>query len=61
MEQNSVAPQPVHTLGLKHLRILAELMARERGAELREAYGITPEGEKIDLLHLDRPAAGTRA
>ena len=49
MSQNSTA-QPRHTLRPEHLRILAELMARERNAELVSAYGVTPEGEKIDLL-----------
>ena len=45
-----------HTLSMEHLRLLAELVARERGAELATAYAITPEGEKIDLLRPDRCA-----
>lgn len=45
-----------HALSLDSLRFLAELLARERGAELVTAYGITPEGEKIDLLRPDRCA-----
>lgn len=42
-----------HTLGAEGLRILAELYAREQGAELAAAYAVTPEEKKIDLL---RPA-----
>ena len=60
MGPNSTAASN-HTLSLEHLRILAELLARERGAELTAAYGVTPEGEKIDLLHMDRGVAGIRA
>ena len=60
MGPNNTAPSN-HTLSLEHLRILAELLARERGAELTSAYGVTPEGEKIDLLHTARGAAGARA
>lgn len=60
MRHDSVA-QPRHTLELKHLRILADLLARERGAELVSAYGVTPEGEKIDLLRPDQCATGARA
>lgn len=63
MSQNYIAQPapPNHTLGLKHLRILADLLARERGAELAAAYAVTPEGEKIDLLRPARCATGTRA
>lgn len=39
-----------HMLSTESLLFLAELLARERGAELSAAYGVTPEGEKIDLL-----------
>ena len=60
MGKNSIAA-PNHTLSLESLRLLAELLARERGADLVTAYGITPEGEKIDLLHPDRCTAGKRA
>lgn len=42
-----------HTLSAESLLFLAELLAREKGAELAAAYGVTPEGEKVDLL---RPA-----
>ena len=61
-QSNIVQSAPAnHTLGLKHLRILADLLARERGADLTAAYAVTPEGEKIDLLHTARGAAGARA
>lgn len=55
-----------HTLSAESLLCLAELLAREKGAELAAAYGVTPEGEKIDLLRPARrrtalpPAAGVR-
>lgn len=55
MVKNDTAAQN-HTLSLDSLRVLSELLARERGAELVTAYGITPEGEKIDLLRPDRRA-----
>lgn len=42
-----------HTLGAESLLFLAELYAREQGAELAAAHAVTPEGERIDLL---RPA-----
>ena len=58
MGGNDTAPAQNHTLSLDNLRLLAELLARERGAELAAAYGVTPEGEKIDLL---RPARCARA
>ena len=60
MKPNHTAPTN-HTLRPEHLRILAELLARERGAELTSAYGVTPEGEKIDLLHPAPCATGARA
>lgn len=47
-----------HTLGAGNLRFLAELYAREKGAELAAAYGVTPEGEKIDLLRPSRRRPG---
>lgn len=55
-----------HTLSAESLLFLAELLAREKGAELSAAYGVTLEGEKIDLLRPARrravlpPAAGAR-
>ena len=42
-----------HTLSAESLLFLAELYAREQGAELAAAHAVTPEGERIDLL---RPA-----
>lgn len=42
-----------HTLSAESLLILMELYAREQGAELAEACGVTAEGREIDLL---RPA-----
>lgn len=42
-----------HTLGMESLLLLAELYAREQGAELAAAHAVTPEGGRIDLL---RPA-----
>ena len=47
-----------HTLGAESLLFLAELYAREQGAELAAAHAVTPEGERIDLL---RPARRRRA
>lgn len=41
------------TLSAESLLFLAELCAREQGAELAAAYAVTPEGKIIDLL---RPA-----
>lgn len=43
-----------HTLGAESLLFLAELYAREQGAELTAAHAVTPEGERIDLLRPDR-------
>lgn len=63
MSQNYIAQPspPNHTLGLKHLRILADLLARERGAELAAASAVTSEGERIDLLHTARCTTGAMA
>ncbi len=48
----------MRTLGAESLLFLAELYAREQGAELAAAHAVTPEGERIDLL---RPARRRRA
>lgn len=40
-----------HSLSEESLRLLAELFAREKGTELAAAYGVTPEGEQINLMH----------
>mgnify|MGYP001069249608 CR=1 FL=1 len=47
-----------HTLCVEDLLFLAELYAREKGAELAAAYGVTPEGERIDLLRPSRRKPG---
>ena len=39
-----------HTLTPDHLKILAELLALERGAALAAAYAVTPEGAQINLM-----------
>ena len=41
------------TLCAENLLFLAELYAREKDAELTAAYGVTPDGEQINLM---RPA-----
>lgn len=45
-----------HTLTPNHLRILAELLAKQKGAELTSAHAVTPEGKRIDLLDRRRAA-----
>lgn len=47
-----------HTLSAESLRVLAELLAREKGAELTSACAVTPEGKKIDLLRPSQRRTG---
>lgn len=45
-----------HTLTPDHLKILAELLALERGAALAAAHAVTPEGAQINLMSQARQA-----